>query len=156
MFSNKSMFACDNMLGRLAKWLRLFGYDTYYNKNLSFGELLFTAIKEKRVVFTRRHRFPSLSNVNIFKISSEILEKQIEELVEHFGIKTSVKFSRCSICNNPLIKIEKEFVKSYVPTYTYITHNKFYKCNKCDKIYWKGTHLNRAEEFLKSQIKTGD
>ncbi len=149
-------FAADRMLGRLTRWLRLFGYDTYYSPEATPGQIIYIATKENRVLLTRRKKTCELLKTNCFLIKSSKLGKQIKELMDRFDISTDITYARCSLCNSIIKPIEKRFVKSEVPEYTYITHEQFYICSGCHKIYWKGTHQQRAEASLRRFLQDED
>ena len=142
-------FAADTMLGKLAKWLRLLGYDTFYKNKIKPVTLLSIAQSEGRIIITRnyyflKHPFP----VPIIFLHSDILEKQLLEINEKYFLRKNKSFSRCPICNRVTTPIDKEYVKKLVPKYVFSTHENFHQCIRCGKIYWRGTHLERALAFL--------
>jgi len=122
-------FTADRMLGKLAKKLRLLGIDTEYFKNVDEEAILKFCKEEGRILLTR---------------DKELYEK---------ALKNSKPYTRCSICNAPLVKVEKEAVKGKVPEYVYLTQDEFYECPKCHRIYWRGTHVEHMEEELRRVLK---
>jgi len=139
-------FICDFMLGRLARWMRLLGYDTEYFREDHPDKLIVKAKAEARVVLTRNSKLVEIPGVVYIK--SEMIHEQLRKVMEIFPPEGE-PLSRCSLCNTPIQKIEKEKVKGKVPEYVYKTHNEFYYCPECDKIYWQGTHIDLMKEFLK-------
>lgn len=133
------------MLGRLARWMRLLGYDTLYFKDTDYNRLILKADNEGRIILTRNNRLKK--DKGVFLIRSENIKEQIKEVTKNFPGER--KFSRCSLCNTALEKVPKERVKDMVPRYTFRTHRVFYLCPKCKKVYWRGSHIKLMEEFLK-------
>lgn len=149
MLFRKKKFAIDVMLGRLARWLRLFGYDTLYDRSLSDADLIYRSIKEKRILLTRDRTLYKRAGKYAYLVSSEFIGAQIRELESVFKIKPVIRYNRCSLCNSPIKKVKKEFVKNLVPPYTYMVKDTFYMCPSCGKVYWEGSHRLRAEEDIK-------
>ncbi|OGS39405.1 MAG: hypothetical protein A2551_01935, partial [Elusimicrobia bacterium RIFOXYD2_FULL_34_30] len=143
-------FIVDKMLGRLAKWLRLFGYDTVYFTEGSDKELVFESVRQQRILLTRDKGISKRKPLKIIFINSEKFAEQIEQLKSDLKIEIDTKkiFTRCIKCNTPLEKIEKEKVKDKVPPYTFETHDDFSYCPKCNKIYWQGSHIELAEKII--------
>ncbi|MDP8242390.1 MAG: Mut7-C RNAse domain-containing protein [Candidatus Celaenobacter antarcticus] len=142
-------FAVDKMLGRLAKWLRLLGYDTFYKNKIKPVTLLSIAQSENRIIVTKnryflKHPFP----VPILFLNTDTLEKQLLEIDDKYPLQKNKAFSRCPLCNNATTPVEKENIKKLVPEYVFRTHECFHQCIHCGKIYWRGTHPQRALAFL--------
>lgn len=144
-------FICDDMVGRLAKWLRILGYDTTYFRGED-AQLAAISRAEERIVLTRDAKLPQqrvLKNCLVLK-SDEVFE-QLKEVLQHFKllpIQIDQTFSRCLICNTLVIKLSKDEVKSQVPDYVYQTKNQFHQCPQCKKIFWTGTHVEKTRKRL--------
>lgn len=152
--NNHPHFAVDKMLGKLAKWLRILGYDTFYKNNISNANLLSIANSEKRILITRNHFFKKRKHqIKIIFIKHDNLFDQLAELNDEIELSTDKMFTRCPICNHKTNQISKEYVKYLVPPYVYETHDKFYNCLLCGKIYWAGTHLDNAKKFIRKILK---
>lgn len=146
---SKPKFAVDKMLGRLAKWLRLLGYDTFYRNKIRPVTLLSVAQSEYRIIITKNHYFLKHPfPVPILFIKGNTLEPQLLEINEKYPLHRSKAFSRCPLCNNKTTPIEKEYVNKLVPEFVFNTQEQFHQCIRCGKIYWKGTHLEKALAFL--------
>jgi hypothetical protein len=148
-------FLVDFMLGRLAKWLRILGYDTCYFTERSKPNLLLQSLVENRVLITRDHSLSRKKSWKLILIKSDRLGSQLLQMINEEGIEVSISrfFSRCSVCNGPLHPLENmETVKELVPDYIYRTHTDFVRCGSCGKVYWKGTHLAL---MLKDLAKAG-
>ncbi len=141
-------FLVDHMLGKLAKYLRFMGYDTYYpTGNLSDNALIKIAKEEGRIIITRDKELAKRSNG--FLVKSDNYKEQLREVIRHFNLNTENILSRCSVCNEPLVPVRKEEVKDKVPAYVYEHNEEFYMCPKCHRIYWYGTHTERIEREIK-------
>jgi uncharacterized protein with PIN domain len=144
------------MLGRLAKLLRLLGYDTLYARDMSTAQLLEIARQSTRVALTRgdaQKRFPDVSNV--YSLRSENPPEQLRELVERFGLDThSALWTRCTLCNSRIERVEKGDVESGVDPKVFRIYAEFFRCAGCGHIYWRGTHVERILRKLASLLGT--
>lgn len=150
-------FFADRMLGRLAKMLRLLGYDTLYFPNLGPKEVEPLVRREGRVLLTRGHaekRFPELANC--CTLVSDSPPEQLREVVRHFGLDAkSGLWTRCTLCNSAIQKIEKEAAASRVPPKVLEIYSEFFECAGCGHVYWKGSHVERILKNL-STLLGGD
>lgn len=142
-------FICDEMLGKLAKWLRIIGYDTKYAKGMDDEKIIEIALKEDRIVLTR-DKMLSRKAVKGFYIEEKELEKQIEKVIKKFKLDLEKNiFSRCTVCNIPVAKIERNKVKGKVPESVWENNKEFWICPRCGRIYWMGSHWNNIRNRLK-------
>lgn len=130
-------FLVDAMLGKLAKWLRILGYDTLYYRDLEDEQLLRLAEAEGRVLLTGDEE---LGRHGMF-ISSDDWREQLRELAEAVELDTSGVFTRCIECNVPLEPAGRAEVEGEVPPYILATQEEFGRCPRCGRIYWRGTHF---------------
>jgi hypothetical protein len=148
---------CDAMLGKLAKWLRILGFDTLYEREIKDRELIEKVRKTGRILLTadRRLAVRKILRGKVILINSFFLKEQLKETIEklHLEIRREIFFSRCLICNSPLLPICKEKIKSRVPSYVYKTISSFSICPLCDKIYWSATHRERMVSRLKCLLE---
>lgn len=135
-------FITDVHLGKLTKYLRLCGFDTFFNKNLDDKEIIDLAISEKRIILTRDIGLLKSKKVTHgYWIRSQYPFEQLKELFIRLQLKNQVSlFSRCTICNGPLSNIEKKEILNRLLPKTRQYYDEFKKCNVCDRIYWKGSH----------------
>jgi len=138
-------------LGRLAKWLRILGFDTEYFKEANISSLIIQALRENRVIITRNHRLPRSAGLRIVLIKEEKLKEQLREVLKalEISLDSVLMFSRCIICNEELVEIAKDQIKDRVPEYVFNTQKDFISCPKCERIYWQGTHWGNVETILK-------
>ncbi|CUT01784.1 Mut7-C RNAse domain-containing protein [Candidatus Chrysopegis kryptomonas] len=146
-------FVADTMLGKLAKWLRLLGYDTIYEPNLPLKELL-KFLEEDRIFLTRSRRIVEENNIkNFYIVKSERFKEQLSEVIKNLNLDTQTNlFSRCSICNTEIVEVPKSSIIDLIPEETAKSFDEFYQCPKCGKIYWNGSHTARILKTL-NEIK---
>jgi len=141
-------FIADHMLGSLARWLRMMGYDTVYDKNLDDPDIIKLARAESRFVITRDKELAKEPGAIL--LESEDLDAQLRTVSEKHGLKHSDEFIRCSACNGDLADLPKDQAKGVVPEGAFLGNEKFWKCSRCGKVYWKGTHWNGIMARLKN------
>ena len=136
------------MLGSLAKWLRILGYDTKYVKNVSDEKIIEIAEKEGRIVLTR-DKLLARKSKGIY-INERDVEEQLKKVIEslNLDIEEEKILTRCTICNIKVTKIDKDKVKGKVPEYVWNNNEDFWICPSCKRIYWIGSHWNKMEEVI--------
>jgi uncharacterized protein with PIN domain len=146
-------FLADAMLGRLAKWLRMLGYDTAYFPQLEDHDLVRIARAEDRMLLTRDRELVRRRGLRSLLIESDRFEEQMRQLWRDLDLNMDGSFSRCTRCNTILQPVSKEEVNERVPPYVLRRHVYFSLCPQCDKVYWRGTHWlrmrRRIEEILR-------
>lgn len=150
MSQSEIRFIADRMLGRLARMLRLLGYDTEYSPQMTTAQLQAVARRGERVVLTRGHaekRFPLLRNV--FTVQSENAPEQLREVVGRFKLDPRAGlWTRCTLCNGTIENVEKTAVAGLVPPKVFDVYEGFYRCVGCQHIYWQGSHVERILKNL--------
>lgn len=144
-------FVADTMLGRLAKWLRMLGYDTFYDGHIPIEKLLSISNAEERIFLTRNTRvIEKVKAQNFLLVQSENYREQVREVVHHFHLDISGHlFTRCTLCNVEILSVNKEQVKDLVPEKPYQVFTKFFQCPQCKRLYWSGTHTENTVERLR-------
>lgn len=143
-------FVADTMLGRLAKWLRILGYDTHYDPALDDDALLRIAQAENRILLTRDHALARRGGTHAFLVDHEDLISQLRMIRERFGDPGDAPFSRCPVCNARLVAVPREAVVSHVPAFVWQQYERFHRCPACGRIYWPGTHFERMRAVLRA------
>ena len=145
-------FAAEKTLGKLAKWLRLLGFDTLVEPEIT-DERFIETLENDRIVLTRTQRTKKqlVSRKFIF-IESDHLEKQLNQVVQELGLKVADTrpFSRCLRCNLQIVAVAKDSVWGRVPDYIFQTHDLFQECPRCGRIYWPGSHTQRSLEKIRT------
>jgi uncharacterized protein with PIN domain len=137
----------DAMCGRLAKWLRLLGYDAEYWRDGSDEALIAHAQAEGRLIVTRDGPLAGRRGVRALRICAEDLAGQIAEARAGLG-GAPQPFTRCSECNGALLPLAHAAARGLVPPYVWHTQQAFQRCDRCGRIYWKGTHWPALRERL--------
>jgi len=141
-------FLADAMLGRLAKWLRILGYDTLYNPSWDDPYLVRVARAQERVVLTRDSELARRRGVRVLLLESERLEAQVQQLRSDLHLGAAAPFSRCPVCNALLEEISKDQAWGQVPPYVFVTQKEFRLCPACDRFYWRGSHWEHMLELV--------
>jgi len=142
-------FICNGMLGKLCRLLRIIGIDSAYsNEGMA---ILLSARREGRTILTRNTRLRGKRDV--FFIDSSKTAQQLRAVLDRHNLWNEVKpFTRCVVCNERLIHVEKDAVKKRVPYFTYKHFDEYAQCPQCDRVYWKGSHyknmLKEVEAIL--------
>lgn len=141
-------FVCDVHLGKLAKKLRMLGFDVEYKTDSQDSDLIRISLNEKRTILTRDLGVLKRNEITHgYFIRSHQPQEQVKEVVSRFQLLSSIKeFSRCIECNTILEKIDKEKVFTRLPEKVKERQNEFFMCKICNKIFWKGSHY---ENMLK-------
>jgi len=133
-------FICNGMLGKLSRLLRIIGIDSAYtNEGMA---ILLLARKEGRVIITRNTKLRGREGV--FYLNTTMPEDQLSAVVDAYDLQSEIRpFSRCIICNEELIMVEKDEVRGRVPFFTFKHFDEYAECLRCGRVYWKGSHYKR-------------
>jgi uncharacterized protein with PIN domain len=145
-------FAAEKTLGKLAKWLRLLGFDTLYEREIA-AERFIETLENNRILLTRTQRTKKqLASRKLIFIESDHLEKQLDQVIRELELKAADTrpFSICLQCNVLIVAAQKNSVWGRVPDYIFETHNHFQRCPKCGRIYWPGSHTQRSLEKIRT------
>lgn len=143
----------DAMLGRLAKWLRLLGYDAEYWRDGPDEALMAHAQAEGRLIVTRDTGLAGRRGVRALLIHAEELEGQLAEARAALG-GSPQPFTRCGECNGPLLPLAHADARGLVPPYVWHTQHEFRRCERCGHVYWKGSHWPALNARLENHIGT--
>ena len=164
-------FISDVMLGSLARWLRILGFDTLYFRTIDDNELIKIARQQERILLTRdtgiaRRKQPQ----RLIFIHSNNAPEQIKEVlftlriinlskglfpdspIHRFPLSGS---PRCPVCNGELAATERKAVADHVPEYVFLNATSFFSCGECGKVYWCGSHKKSIDSILKQVIGNG-
>ena len=140
-------FIADHMLGSLARWLRMMGYDTVYDKRMDDAAIAKAARADARFILTRDHELSK--EPGAFYVEKDDLDSQLETVARKFGLRFNEAMIRCSVCNGELKDLPKAEAAGSVPEGALQANDKFWKCSQCGKVFWKGTHWNGIMERLR-------
>jgi len=145
-------FAAENTLGKLARWLRIMGFDTVYLPRpdpAALGRLA----GEGRLVLTRtRHLAARMPAGRALWVRPDDPRQQVRQVIRQLKItRDRVRlFSRCLVCNTPVVPIAREAAAGRVPDYVWQTQDAFSTCPECGRIYWPGSHLRHSREIVEA------
>ena len=141
----RNRFLADSMLGRLAKWLRVMGYDTHYQPFYKEG-MIGPLIHDGRLLLSR-HK-PTIDKYpNSLLILSDKVQRQLEEVRAqgYLSLNNAIWFSRCLTCNTLLNEASVEDAREKIPEYVFYqnitTGLRF--CRSCERFFWPGSHRRR-------------
>lgn len=152
-------FIVDVNVGRLAKWLRVLGYDTLYIPDVDDDELLRRAMEEGRVALTKdkrilHRRVVTSGALRAICIAHDDLHSQLRQVVQALGLTAPQEFSRCIECNEPMRDVPKSAVADRLPPYVLRTQEEFMECPGCHKVFWRGTHWRNMRAEL-AKVRDG-
>ncbi len=152
-------FIADAMLGEVARWLRILGYDVLYSRSYTDYQILSIASKTGRTILTRDRGLyirAKKKKLRAIYISNDHIVERLAELVLKAGIKLDPdpSKSRCPECNAILIEIrDKEKVKDRVPPKALEANDVFYLCPRCGRVYWEGSHWKNIRRVVKEALE---
>ena len=143
-------FLVTDESARLARWIRLMGYDAALMPAQPLSELYRRAYNEQRMVITRNRRVRPGQLARVIYLEREALEPQLVQLIRTVPLEVNEEgaFSRCDRCNVAVEPIEKVSVEDRVPPYVFQTQQRFHRCPSCGRIYWAATHWQRARRVF--------
>lgn len=145
-------FVLDVHLGKLARYLRLLGFDTLYERHYSDVQIAEISQEQKRIVLTRDVGL--LKNKKIthgFWLRNTDPKLQLKEVVQRLDLSNQFHpFVRCLECNGKIVSIPKESILEKLPNNTKQYYDDFYQCSDCQRIYWEGSHFQKLKAFIQN------
>ncbi len=153
-------FLCDGMLGSLARWLRILGYDAELD-TVSSDEALAASADEAGQWLLTKDRALAARGPRTMLVRSEALEDQLVEVLSRLELRPAPDSfgTRCTECNGVVCPVEKETVRGLVPPFVWETVGEMRRCESCGKVYWRGTHVRRIENRIRrvlERVEAGD
>jgi uncharacterized protein with PIN domain len=149
-------FLVDRMLGKLAKWLRILGYDTLYYQGEDLHQLIHLARQEGRAILTRNTKlFPKRQEDRMIRVMEDDPTLQLRDLIlkGYISLGEESLFSRCLLCNTLLDEIQKGEAEGKVPDFIFHQQKEFFRCPQCRRIYWKGSHQENMQKRVEGLLK---
>ena len=149
-------FLVDRMLGKLAKALRLLGYDAIYCQNEDLTQLIRLAREQDRVILTRNTKLVARKPEDrVVRIINDPPKLQLRELYEkgYIAFSEAKSFSRCLICNVLLEGMTRKEVEGKVPDFIFHSYQEFCRCSQCGRIYWPGSHQQHMQKRIREMLE---
>jgi uncharacterized protein len=154
----KPAFVCDVHLGKLARHLRMVGFDTVWRDDLADPELLKISAEENRVLLTRDRALHELADpARRHYVQAIEPGRQLVETLTAFSLVERVRggrdfLSRCMECNSLILPAKPHQVADRVPGELMLRHDRFYLCPRCERVYWEGSHFDRMRGWVKGLL----
>lgn len=143
--------ACDAMCGGLARWLRAFGYDTFYQEGIGDRQLVELAMREERLLISSDDRLFERKVITSGQLAALALPrglplmKQVEYVARKLRLAPGE--ARCTLCNGQLRPVQREEVGHLVPARSLVWAKNFYQCTACGQAFWDGTHWQKIRRW---------
>lgn len=150
----KTAFVVDVNLGRLARLLRLLGFDALFSNAYGDDEIVAIAEAQNRIVLTRDRRLLYAKAVTHgYWVRSVWPSRQVEEVVRRFDLAGQIRpFSRCADCNGQIEPVAKEEIAGRLEPRTRQYYDTFFRCPSCGKIYWEGSHVGKIRDRFQAVL----
>ena len=151
----RARFIVDTNVGKLARWLRMLGYDTLFINDIDDNELIAIGLNDKRVLLTKDtqimlRRVVTSGSLKAVLIEDDNPRNQLRQVARMMKIDQERKFTRCLECNKLLVPKGKDEVRTLVPAYVFKTQPQYFQCPACQRIYWRGTHWQRMNQEMEA------
>jgi uncharacterized protein with PIN domain len=150
-------FLLDGMLGKLARWLRMIGYEATYRNDYEDSDLLSLAKRDALTLLTsdqELYRTAIGRGIDCFLVEGRTEAERLAALANRYelDLRIDTAVSRCPICGSPIREVSKSEVKDLVPPATFNVYQTFWVCNNpaCGKVYWQGSHWGKIEQTLET------
>ena len=149
-------FILDVNLGKLAKRLRLLGFDSLYRNDYHDAEVVNIAVNEQRIVLTRDRRLLYVKHISHgYWVRAVDVKSQIDEVLRRFDLYDSIHpFVRCLVCNGLLAPVAKDDILNHLEPKTRLYYEVFHQCADCRRIYWEGSHMEDMRQRYASFLAT--
>jgi len=145
-------FVCDVHLGKLARYLRMLGFDTLYRNDYRDAEIVYLSVSDNRIVLTRDRRLLYHRVITHgYWIRSDDPDEQMREVIRRFDLREMIRpMHHCPVCNGIIEPVSKQRVWNQLEPLTKKYYNNFYRCRDCGKAYWKGSHYERIHKRMQN------
>jgi len=149
-------FLADSMLGRLARWLRFAGMDCAYERDRTDESFLARAVREGRVILTRDGDLAGKAGPQAFLVKADSFRAQLREVFKQFSLTPQESLTRCGDCNARLARVDLTEAYGRVPLHVYQTCTEYLICPDCDRIFWRGTHVDSIDRTIHEILSAPD
>jgi len=147
-------FVLDVHLGKLARRLRLLGFDALWDRDAADEQLVGLSLSERRILLTRdRGLLKRRELTHAAAVRATDPRRQLREVVERFDLaRSAAPFTRCLACNGRLAAVRKEDVLDRIPAETRLHYDTFLTCASCHRVFWWGPHSRRLKEIVEEAL----
>jgi uncharacterized protein with PIN domain len=151
----ETRFVLDVHLGRLARYLRLLGFDAAYRRECGDDELVAISRSEGRILLSRDGPLVARRDVShAYLITSAVAREQAVEVVQRCDLSGQVRpFSRCLVCNGEVAAVAIAEVTAPIPEWVRATHQEVRRCRGCGRVYWQGGHWQRMQRLVDAILR---
>lgn len=151
---SKLAFVLDVHLGKLARMLRMLGFDALYRNDYKDPDIIDLSVGENRIVLTRDRRLLCAKViVHGYWLRSTKPETQVKEVIQRFGLLSKMTpFSRCLECNGEIKEVCKDEIVYLLQPKTAKYYDEIFRCEYCRKLYWKGSHYPKMKTKIDKLI----
>jgi len=148
-------FVLDTHLGKLARRLRLLGFDAIWRRDATDAELVSLSLSERRILLTRDRGILKRREItHAAAIRATEARRHLLEVVERFDLaRSAAPFTRCLACNGGLVGVPKESVLDRIPAETRLHYDEFLTCTACARVFWWGPHSRRLREIVEEALR---
>lgn len=154
--STRPRFILDVNLGKLAKRLRLLGFDSLYRNDYRDDEIAAISAEQQRIALTRDRRLLFTKKIVYgYWVRDVLVENQLKEVIRHYDLQAHIKpFQRCLRCNGRLAEVAKAEILDSLEPKTRLYYQRFYRCGDCRQIYWAGSHIEDMRQRFATLLFT--
>lgn len=141
-------FILDVNLGKLAKRMRLLGFDSLYRNDYRDADIVNVAVNEQRIVLTRDRRLLHVKQISHgYWVRAVDVKSQVDEVLRRFDLYGEIcPFARCLVCNGVLVPVAKADILEHLEPKTRLYYEVFQQCADCHRIYWEGSHMEKMRQ----------
>ncbi len=150
----RSTFVLDVHLGKLARMMRLLGFDCLYRNDYSDPQIVDISVSQNRIILTRdRHLLQAGVVTRGYWVRSGNVEVQLREVLRRFDLFSQISaFRRCLLCNGAIEGVAKKDVLELLEPKTILYYDTFFQCRQCGQVYWKGTHFDKLQKKIERWV----
>jgi len=154
----ETRFVLDVHLGRLARYLRLLGFDAMYCRDFDDDELAAVSRLEGRILLSRDGPLVARRDVTHgYLVTSAVPRAQAAEVVRRLDLASRVRpFRRCLMCNGEVAAVAVAAVGGALPEWVRATHREVRRCPTCGRVYWRGGHWQRMQRLIDAILRDAE
>jgi uncharacterized protein with PIN domain len=147
-------FVCDAMLGGLARWLRAAGYDAEFTYGIDDQRLIRRAVQTAATLLSSDGKLFERNLIRDKTVKALFVPRELNKLQQLSFVLREFKLPvrpepRCMACGGELAEVQKQSIQGDAPPKAYAAYEQFWRCSRCGKLLWRGTHWNRITARLK-------